>query len=268
MSILVYLFSLQIWSGSSLKAPFDNEASQDGDEFSNREGSTDASSIIFNALVVNGAQLLVSVVYVTYNGLLTRMLSFNEYSRFATRRHTLRVSRPVGQQRSTYYLQVPYRYSVPFLISMMLLHWLISRGLYLVNVHVYDISGMEIPTRARYGRGMSPLPLLLAFLLSTAMWVVLFVLMRKRLGTGMPIIGTCSAAISAACHPVMGDGSDATKGLMYGVVLEERQERQERCDGLAMGQDQAEAGSLSFSSGDVQPLVVGTIYSRNTEKCS
>jgi hypothetical protein len=178
------------------------------------------------------------------------MLSFNEYSRFAERRNTLRVSHPIGKQRSTYYLQVPYRYSLPLLTSMALMHWLISRGIYPVIVHVYDINGTEVPSRARYGRGISPLPLLLAFLLGLIMWILLFVLMRKRMGKGMPIIGTCSVAISASCHPPIGEG-DATKGLMYGVVPENH-------DGT--GQCQAGAPRVTFSSGDVQPLIPGTIY--------
>ena len=42
--------------------------------------------------------------------------------------------------------------------------------------------------------------------------------MRRKLGSGMPIIGTCSLAISAACHPAVGDEDAARKPLMYGAV--------------------------------------------------
>jgi hypothetical protein len=245
---------------------FDNEISQEADNFSkgSGSGSTKASSVISNALVVNSIQLLVSIVYVTYNSLLTRMLAFDEYSHLAEHKRTLRVSAPVGEQRSTFYLQIPYRYSVPLLTSMALLHWLISRGVYLVNVRVYDVSGTEVLDRARYSRGMNPLPLLLAFLLGTAMWFALFILMGKRLGTGMPIIGTCSAAISAACHPLTYDG-DATKALTYGVLSEELHELRGHDVKPAEAQSGIGSGSVSFSSGDVHPLVVGTIYSRNSE---
>jgi hypothetical protein len=194
------------------------------------------------------------------------MLSFNENSRFATQRQTLRVSCPVGEQRSTYYLQVPYRYSVPFLTSIALLHWLISRGLYLLNIIVYDISGTEVPSRAHYSRGVSPLALLLAFILGTTMWIVLFVLMGKKLGRGMPIIGTCSVAISAACHPPNVGSEDTTKGLMYGVVLQEPRDFQEPGDAFLRSADQAEVGDVSFSSGNVRPLMVGTVYSRTVER--
>jgi hypothetical protein len=246
-----------------MKAPFNNEESQEGDKITNREGSTNTSFIISNALIINASQLLVSIVYVTYNSLLTRMLSFNEDSRFAAQRHTVCVSRPAGEQRSPYYLQVPYRYSIPLLISIALLHWLISRGSYLINIRVDDLSSMEIPDRTRYSRGMSPLPLLLAFFLGTKMWIVLFVLKGKHLGRGMPSIGTCSVAISAACHPPTWESADATKGLMYGVVSQELRDHQESVVAFLSGEHTAGAGDVSFSSGNVQPLVVNSVHSKD-----
>jgi hypothetical protein len=148
------------------------------------------------------------------------------------------------------------------MIAMALVHWLISRGIYLVNVRVYDINGVEIPSRARYGRAMSPLPLLLALLLGTAMWITLFILMGKRLGRGMPIIGTCSAAISAACHPPTEKGVDATRALMYGVVSKERTD-----PGIAFaaGENQVGREQVSFSNGDVRPLIVDRDYVNHSE---
>lgn len=57
-----------------------------------------------------------------------------EWAQFASTRRTLRVSKPQGQQRSTYWLQLPYRYSVPLMGAMVLLHWLMSRGLFLASI--------------------------------------------------------------------------------------------------------------------------------------
>jgi hypothetical protein len=183
-----------------------------------RDSEGIGGSLTNNVLLVNTPQLGVSLVYVFYNSLLTRMLVAHEYCKFGRVRSSLRVSRPVGDQRSTLWLQLPYRYIIPSMASMALLHWLLSRGIYLINVRVYDIQGLEEPSRIRFAYGTSQVALLFAFLVGTMMLVALFALMFRRLGTGIPIFGTCSVAISAACHVPKGDKSAATKPLMYGVV--------------------------------------------------
>ena len=67
-------------------------------------------------------QLLLYFTYVIYNGVLTPMLRSKEYLRFSTRRKVLRVPAPVGAQRLTYWLQVPYRNAVPAMAAMAVLH--------------------------------------------------------------------------------------------------------------------------------------------------
>lgn len=58
------------------------------------------------------------------------------------RKKPLRVTAPQGQQRSTYYLHLPYRYSVPLIVTSALLHWLVSQSIFLVRIDEYKNSSL------------------------------------------------------------------------------------------------------------------------------
>jgi len=213
--ITVIRFSIQSWS-SPLKASWSHSTTLSN--YPNLASSSSPRSLAANVLLINTPQLAVSLVYVFYNSLLTRMFVANEYSKFATKRQVLRVSQPRGSQRSTYWLQLPYQYILPIMTSVALLHWLISRSIYLTNIKVYNIAGQEAPDRSRFAYATSGLGLLLAFLVGTGLLAFLFVLMGKKLASDMPVIGTCSLAISAASHPAEVDEDASTKPLIYGAV--------------------------------------------------
>ena len=70
------------------------------------------SGLIAKVLFANLPQGILSFLYLTYNGLYTCMLGAHEWSLFATQRRGVRVTSPVGKQRSTYYLALPYWYAV------------------------------------------------------------------------------------------------------------------------------------------------------------
>ena len=50
---------------------------------------------------------------------------------------------PRGLQRSTYRLQLPYKYGLPLLLLSALLHWLVSQSLFLVRGDVFDPDGIQ-----------------------------------------------------------------------------------------------------------------------------
>jgi hypothetical protein len=70
------------------------------------------SNLLGLVLLANLPQGILSFVYLTYNALFTCMISAHEWARFADKKVPLRVTSPVGQQKSTYYLQLPYYYSL------------------------------------------------------------------------------------------------------------------------------------------------------------
>ncbi|VUC26786.1 unnamed protein product [Clonostachys rosea] len=91
-------------------------------------------SVIASVLITNLPQLLISLLYLILNSSITSMAAAIEWSKYAHGAHRpLRVSFPKGGQRSTYFLQLPYRYGVPMLSLSVLIHWLVSQSLFVVQ---------------------------------------------------------------------------------------------------------------------------------------
>lgn len=72
------------------------------------------------------------------------MLMAEEWSGYVHERKPLRVSNPSGSQRSTYRLQLPYRYGIPLLVLSGLLHWPVSQSLLIARVTLNTRAGTGI----------------------------------------------------------------------------------------------------------------------------
>src|SRR4051812_9335 len=66
--------------------------------------------------------------------------------------------------------------------------------------------------------GYSALALLLAFLMCFIMLAFINAKALQKTGSDAPLVGSCSAAISAACHPPKEEGDISTGPLQWGVV--------------------------------------------------
>lgn len=94
--------------------------------------------------------------------------------------------------------------------------------------------------------GYSIMPVIFSIALGCAMLLVLLVLaLVRRLPGDMPLIGSNSAVISAACHSADSDEGAASMPLMWGVTAEAEE------DGI---------GHCAFSSGAVQIPIEGRLY--------
>ena len=182
----------------------------------NLEGS---NGLLLNALIANLPQVVLSFLFLLYNGLFTSMLLADEWNGYARKRKPLRVTDPKGAQRSTYRLQLPYKYGVPLLTASAILHWLVSQSLFLVNMNGYRASGQELVLTLST-LGYSCIAIITVICLG-AILILLEVLNGFRVHRGMPLAGSCSAAISAACHRPEEDVDAATKPVMWGVVNSE-----------------------------------------------
>lgn len=212
---------------------------------------TAGHSVIGNVLLANLPQLILSFVYLFYNNLITCMLLSAEYTGFAKTRQSLRVSKPAGTQRSTYYLQLPYKYSITLLVVCALLHWLVSRSLFLVKIDIYNMAGDLDPSRAVTACGYSSTPFALDVVIGSLMIAALFGLARfRKFDEGIPITSSCSLAISAACHPNDPDDANVLLPLQYGVVGVRS----------SLPTSSVERGHASFSSKEVTPLMDGHVY--------
>lgn len=85
------------------------------------------------AMIANLPQLILSICYLAYNGLFTRMLAEFEWAKYSVDFRVLRVTDPKGSQNSTYRLQLPYRFSIPLIVISTALHWLYSNCIYVSN---------------------------------------------------------------------------------------------------------------------------------------
>ncbi|KAF7510338.1 hypothetical protein GJ744_006834 [Endocarpon pusillum] len=184
--------------------------------------SIGGNTVITSVLIANIPQPILSSLYLLFNGVLTSMLLADEWSGYAHKRKPLRVSDPKPGQRSTYFLQLPYRYAVPFLILFAILHWSVSQSIFLAQIASYSKSGELINPAAVSTCGYSPVAIALTLMLGTCLALSMVLLSARRYKRGIPLAGSCSAAISAACHG--GEGVDTTAPLQWGVISPEGEE--------------------------------------------
>ena len=203
-----------------------------------------ASGLVSSVLLANLPQAIVSFLYLMYNGLYTCMLLSNEWSKYAVRRIPLRVTTPRGEQRSTYYLQLPYTYGLPLIIASGTLHWLISESIFLARVSVYD-NGTEESDSDISQVGYSCAPILCTILLGSTMLLICLGMGARKFQSHMPVVASCSAAIAAACHRPKDDVDAAVLPVQWGDIHSE-------------GTDQI--GHCGFTSDDVQDMIPGRLY--------
>lgn len=98
------------------------------------------------------------------------------------------------------------------------LHWLLSRSVFYVRILQYDQSGVLDKAKTISTCGVSPMPMIFAISLAGLALAILLGLGLRRFPTGIPLARNCSLAISAACHPPLGDQNPALKPVMWGEV--------------------------------------------------
>jgi len=89
-------------------------------------------------VLVNTPQLLLSIIYLAYNSTLTKAATAIEWAQFSTGYRPLRVTTPRGDQTSSYFLGLPYRYAILSMAISSLVHWVTSQALFAVTVEGPD----------------------------------------------------------------------------------------------------------------------------------
>lgn len=173
---------------------------------------------------------------------------FQEWSQYAIRRKSLRVTSPHGSQRSSYYLQLPLRYSAPLLVISATLHWIISQSIFLALINQYD-DGVESSEGNITSVGYSCPPIVVAILIGALLSVVAIGMGFQRFKSEMPVASSCSVAIAAACHRPKDDVDAAYLPVQWGEIYDHRTN---------------EMGHCCFTSQAVEPLVPGRMYAGDT----
>ncbi|KAH8766124.1 hypothetical protein F5883DRAFT_496436 [Diaporthe sp. PMI_573] len=201
--LLIYFFSscyyLTHWRGS-----FGQDVGNQTIGFQNQFLPTFEQAI----LIANSPQLFLSFAYLAFNGLFTRLQMAKEWAAMSTRYKALRVTNPKGQQSSTYFLQLPYRYSVPLLIISILLHWILSGCIYLLVMQgsYFDSYGADGPFDSVMALGFSTKSLFTMMTLSIALAFMPPFFGRLSLPHNTVVVGSNSLAIAASCQvsPLVG----------------------------------------------------------------
>ncbi|CAH0003645.1 unnamed protein product [Clonostachys byssicola] len=211
-------------------------------------------AVIATVLVVNLPQVLLSILYIVLNGLFTTMAAGGEWSNFGHKNHQpLRVSFPKGAQRSSFFLQLPYQYGIPMLVLSVLMHWLTSQSIFLSQINEWytyqykdfktlDASEWKVPyTTGAY----SPVAIAATCLIIVIIFSGAVVLGMRPLKPGIPVAGSCSLAISAACHTP--EGTSELLPLRWGVVT-------------TSDSGHGGVGHCSFSNNRVELPQAGNLY--------
>ncbi|KAJ0123786.1 hypothetical protein J7T55_012255 [Diaporthe amygdali] len=160
----------------------------------------DPWGLISNVLLANIPQLVASIFYLSYNGMLTMFLVQFEFSSMYKTRKSLRVSEPAGTQRSSYPISLPFRYGIPLSISSGVMSWLLSQSLFLARITALHPDGTSDRVNSFSSTGYSPIAIFFALLLATVQVVAVLALSLRKYTEPMSLVSTNSRAISAACH--------------------------------------------------------------------
>ncbi|EON67299.1 hypothetical protein W97_06552 [Coniosporium apollinis CBS 100218] len=177
-----------------------------------------AKGILINSFIANFPQIVLSASYFAVNRLCTSMYFTEEWNSYASSRKGLRVSDAKGEQRDTYFLQLPYRWAVPLAVMCGILHWLLSQSIFLVRLDIHGENGQLIPSESKSACGYSQSSTLVFALVTVGCIVVILLLRLRHIKVGIPIAAHCSLAISAACHPPPDEEEPHLKPVQWGVV--------------------------------------------------
>jgi hypothetical protein len=156
-----------------------------------------------------------------------------------------------GAQRTTPSLQLPYRFSVPLLITSGVLHWLCSQSLFVVCIMIgsNDLDDSDYTSTAiEY----SPRAVLVVIIIGVVIVMGVILAGRRHYHGIIPVAGSCSSAISAMYHIPQSEKSEdaVTRPLQWGVTnYTDDSENNE-----------ALVGHCSFSSREIQTPREGYFY--------
>jgi hypothetical protein len=144
------------------------------------------------------------------------MASSKEWNTYASSRKGLRVTKATGEQRSTYFLQLPYKWALPLMIISGFLHWLLSQTFFLTRIDYHDENGKLEQWKSACGVSFSSLITFCFVALSLVCGLLLIA--RWPMFPRLPLAENCSLMISAACHPALDEVEPQLAKVKWGVV--------------------------------------------------
>jgi hypothetical protein len=179
------------------------------------------------AILANIPQVCLAIIYLIYMGIMSTMFLAADWSTFAFKPQTLMVSSPAGKQRGTWIFGAPLGWGLTLLGLQILLHWFVSQSIFVVKMSTFNKDGSAMrddPDEPYSGFanfincGYSPIAIIFSIVAAGILLLSAIVFLFRRFPAGSPpVVSTCSAAISAACH-VNNTGDEMTyTELRWGV---------------------------------------------------
>lgn len=181
------------------------------------------------AWLANTPQLVLSFCYLAINSECTSMAGAREWNQLGTSHKGLRVTRPKHEQRSTYFLQLPYKFSLPLTFFSGFLHWLLSQSMFVVRIEHVTRKGVLDSEESRSGIGISALSFIILCVAFYILVIGVALIGRRRLRLRIPFAAGCSLVISAACHPPRDDKDAHLRQVQWGVVEERMFDGRQHC---------------------------------------
>ncbi|KAK0640532.1 hypothetical protein DIS24_g9273 [Lasiodiplodia hormozganensis] len=189
--------------------------------------SFDSKGILLNSVIPNIPHVLLSFTYFAINRICTSNHFVKEWNGYGTTRKGLRVSKPSGQQRKTYNLQLPYSWAIPLTATSGSLHWLASQSIFLTRLELYDengdiiLHGEDSTLLSKCTTGYSALSALVFALVVITLMLTIWWFARSKIQVDVPVSAHCSLAIAAACHPPPDEETPHLKPVQWGVARNE-----------------------------------------------
>ncbi|KAI0110771.1 hypothetical protein GGR51DRAFT_569412 [Nemania sp. FL0031] len=225
-----------------------------------------AINYLGNVLLANIFQIVISFLYVFYNNILTRQVVADELLRFMPPegKKPLRVSSPVGMQRSSYFLSLPFRFSIPLNIATILIHWLISQSFFLVQANYFapGSQGVRLPQYDRSCRGYSILGITISIAVGLVLMIALLVNSTVRHFTDVPPLLpsalTNSAIIGGLSQRPEGDVEAYLFPIRLGSIIDSHvhnQKGDKECIGRLAFSTDLRLDSLCSGLSYIQPII-------------
>jgi hypothetical protein len=140
----------------------------------------------------------------------------------------------------------------------MILHWLVSQSIFYLLLITYDPANEPVPGIEISSLGYSSSPIFLSIIVGSIMVLVLIVLAFRKFKSTVPVTGSTSVAISAACHlPRDEVGETAVLGLVkWGETTMSPDWAMESFGGI----DDGQKGHCSFTSLETRKPTLMKLY--------
>ena len=151
---------------------------------------------VIQLFIANSPQLWLSFGYLLWNNQISRIWMEREWRHYYCRRHKPRVSYSSKEMgvRATRWLQLPYWLSGTLMLISIVLHWLVSQALFVV-----EILGDDIALHYSY-LNYSPLTIFIVGMMTTILVLGITIHYLWPIKTWMPLMAGSAQVVFASCR--------------------------------------------------------------------